>query len=57
MNSLDCIVDQYRINFRPVGSSTWFQKTMGGPVGSCISGNQKTDKVLYNLLSNTSVVE
>ena len=29
MNSSVCLVDQYRIKFRPVGSSTWTQKTMG----------------------------
>ena len=33
MNSSTCTVDQYRIRFRAVGTSSWTQKTMGGPVG------------------------
>ena len=24
-----CIVDQYRIRYRPLGGSSWFMKTMG----------------------------
>jgi hypothetical protein len=53
MNSTSCVVDQYRINYRPVGSSYWLQKTMGGPIGSCNSGNQKTDRMLYDLIPST----
>ena len=53
MNSTSCVVDQYRINYRPVGSSFWLQKTMGGPIGSCNSGNQKTDRMLYDLIPST----
>ena len=29
------------------------QKTMGAPIGSCNTGNQKINKILYNLNSNT----
>ena len=53
MNILGCLVDQYRIQFRPIGSSSWMQKTMGAPIGSCNTGNQKINKILYNLNSNT----
>ncbi|HIK63339.1 MAG TPA: choice-of-anchor B family protein, partial [Flavobacteriales bacterium] len=34
MNDANCMVDQYRIKFRAVGSSTFTQKTMGQPVNS-----------------------
>ena len=35
MNSSLCFVDQYRIRYRVIGTSSWSQKTMGAPVGSC----------------------
>ena len=54
MNSSTCTVDQYRIRFKEVGTSSWSQKTMGGPVGSCTWGNQKTDKLLLNLTASTT---
>jgi len=54
MNSSTCTVDQYRIRFKEVGTSSWTQKTMGGPVGSCTWGNQKTDKLLLNLTASTT---
>ena len=54
MNSSTCTVDQYRIRYKEVGTSSWTQKTMGGPVGSCTWGNQKTDKLLLNLTASTT---
>ena len=54
MNSSTCTVDQYRIRFRAVGTSSWTQKTMGGPVGSCTWGNQRIDKLLLGLTGNTT---
>ena len=54
MNSSTCTVDQYRIRFREVGTSSWTQKTMGGPVGSCTWGNQRIDKLLLGLTGNTT---
>ena len=49
-----CFVDQYRIKFRPVGSSTWTQKTMGQPVGSCLWACNKVEKLILNLIPNTT---
>jgi len=54
MNSSTCTVDQYRIRYREVGTSSWTQKTMGGPIGSCTWGNQRIDKLLLNLTGNTT---
>ena len=54
MNSSVCLVDQYRIKFRPVGSSTWTQKTMGQPVGSCLFACNKVEKLILNLIPNTT---
>jgi hypothetical protein len=54
MNSSTCTVDQYRIRFREVGTSSWTQKTMGGPIGSCTWGNQRIDKLLLGLTGNTT---
>ena len=54
MNSATCTVDQYRIKYREVGTSSIIQKTMGGPVGSCTYGNQRVDKLLLNLNGSTS---
>ena len=54
MNSSVCLVDQYRIKFRPVGSSTWTQKTMGQPVGSCLWACNKVEKLILNLIPNTT---
>jgi len=54
MNSSTCTVDQYRIRFREVGTTSWTQKTMGGPVGSCTWGNQRIDKLLLGLTGNTT---
>jgi hypothetical protein len=54
MNSALCFVDQYRIQYREVGASSWSQKTMSGPVGSCNYASQKTDKIILNLTANTN---
>ncbi len=54
MNSTICSVDQYRIRFKEVGTSSWTQKTMGGPIGSCTWGNQRIDKLLLGLTANTT---
>ena len=54
MNSALCFVDQYRIQYREVGASSWSQKTMSGPVGSCVFASQKTDKLILNLTSSTN---
>ena len=54
MNSALCAVDQYRVRYREVGTSSWSQKTMSGPVGSCNSASQKTDKLLLNLTASTN---
>ena len=53
MNDSLCTVDQYRIKFRAVGSSSWTQKTMGQPVGSCLWACNKTDKLILNLTPST----
>ena len=54
MNSSLCVVDQYRIRYREVATSSWTQKTMGTPLGSCTWGNQRVDKLLLNLTGNTT---
>ena len=54
MNSSLCTIDQYRIQYREVGATSWMQKTMGAPLGSCNYGNERTDKLLLNLTSNTT---
>ena len=54
MNSSLCMVDQYRIRYRPIGSNTWFNKTPGQPLGSCNVACEKTDKLILNLLPSTT---
>ena len=54
MNSSSCIVDQYRINYREQGTTTWSSKTMGSPVGSCNFGTLKVDKLILNLNTSTA---
>ena len=53
MNDSLCMVDQYRIKFRAVGSSTFTQKTMGQPVNSCLWAANNTDKLILNLTPST----
>ena len=53
MNINNCEVDQVRIRYRQLGSSSWFIKTMGVPVGSgCSTSN--ISKTVLNLTSSTS---
>ena len=54
MNSNNCVVDQYRIKYREVGSVSWNQKTMGQPEGSCLWPCNKEDKLLLGLLPETT---
>ena len=54
MNSSTCTVDQYRIRYRVAGTSSWTNKTMGGPLGSCTWGNQRIDKLLLGLTGATT---
>jgi hypothetical protein len=54
MNDANCIVDQYRINYREQGTTTWSSKTMGAPVGSCNFGTQKVEKLILNLNPSTT---
>jgi len=54
MNSNVCVVDQYRIRYRPIGTSSWSQKTMCQPVGSCQWSCNKTDKLILNLTPSTT---
>jgi hypothetical protein len=52
MNSATCQVDQIRIRYREVGTSSWITKTMGTPVGSgCNTTN--TSKLVLNLSAST----
>ena len=53
MNSSVCVIDQYRIKYRELGTTAWIQKTMGAPLGSCSFGNQRVDKLLLNLTPST----
>jgi hypothetical protein len=64
MNSYDgsgaqvCRVDQVRIKYREVGTSSWSQKNMGSPTGSTATGfcnsTQNTDKIVLNLTAGTA---
>jgi len=53
MNSSVCVIDQYRIKYRELGTTAWIQKTTGAPLGSCSFGNQRVDKLLLNLTPST----
>ena len=53
MNSGACFVDQYRIKYRIVGTSSWSQKTLSAPVGSCTFPSNKTDKRIGNLTASS----
>ena len=53
MNISGCQVDQIRIRYRILGSSSWQTKTMGVPVGSgCNTSN--TNKTVLNLIPSTN---
>jgi len=53
-----CRVDQIRIKYREVGTSTWIQKNIASPTGYDANGvcnsTQKTDKILYGLSLGTT---
>ena len=52
MNSATCVVDQIRIRYREVGTSSYSNKTMGAPVGNsapCLN----TSKLVLNLTAST----
>jgi hypothetical protein len=50
-----CVVDQYRIKYRALGSTgAWTQKNMGQPLNSCLWGAQNTDKLILNLTPSTT---
>ncbi len=53
MNSSTCMVEQYRIRYREVGTSAWSSKTMAGS-GLCVFGLGTTSKMTLNLLSSTT---
>ena len=53
MNDADCMVDQYRIRYREVGSSTWLSKTMAGS-GLCVFGLNTTSKKILGLSASTT---
>jgi beta-glucanase (GH16 family) len=54
-----CRVDQIRIKYRPVGTSSWSQKNMAQPTGyDAVTGicnsTQNTAKITRNLMSSTT---
>ena len=52
MNTDTCVVDQIRIRYREVGTSSYSNKTMGAPVGNsapCLN----TSKLVLNLTAST----
>ena len=53
MNSSTCMVEQYRIRYREVGTSVWSSKTMAGS-GLCQFGLGTTSKMTLNLQSSTT---
>ena len=53
MNDVNCMVEQYRIRYREVGTSAWLSKTMSGS-GLCIFGLNTTSKTLLGLTASTT---
>ena len=53
MNDANCMVEQYRIRYREVGTSAWSTKTMSGS-GLCIFGLNTTSKTLLGLTASTT---
>ena len=53
MNDANCMVEQYRIRYREVGTSTWSSKTMSGS-GLCIFGLNTTSKKVVGLTPSTT---
>jgi hypothetical protein len=54
MNSVVCFIDQYRVRYRASGTTSWSQKTMGSPVGSCTFASLNTDKRILGLTPSTT---
>jgi hypothetical protein len=53
MNDANCMVNQYRIRYRELGTSTWLSKTMSGS-GLCIFGLNTTSKKILGLTPSTT---
>ena len=54
LNTISCSVDQYRIKYKITGASSWSQKNMGAPLGTCNTATNKTNKLLLNLTASTN---
>ena len=54
LNTISCSVDQYRIKYKITGASSWSQKNMGAPLGTCNTATNKTNKLLLNLIPSTN---
>ena len=53
MNDVSCMVDQYRVKYREIGSSAWSTKTMSGS-GLCVFGLNTTSKKVLGLTPSTT---
>ena len=53
MNDANCMVTQYRIKYRELGSSTWSQKNMAN-TGLCLFGLNTTSKKIVGLMPSTT---
>jgi len=53
MNDANCMVNQYRIRYREVGSSSWSSKTMAGS-GLCVFGLNTASKKILGLTASTT---
>ena len=53
MNDANCMVNQYRIRYREVGSSSWSSKTMAGS-GLCVFGLNTASKKILGLTPSTT---
>jgi hypothetical protein len=53
MNDASCMVTQYRIKYRELGTSTWSQKNMANS-GLCVFGLNTTSKQLLGLSPSTT---
>ncbi len=53
MNDSNCMIVQYRIRYRELGTSTWLSKTMTAS-GLCLFGLNTTSKIILGLMPSTS---
>ena len=53
MNDANCMVTQYRVKYRALGSSTWSQKNMAN-TGLCQFGLNTTSKIILGLMPSTT---